>query len=94
MRSRFQAVIVTSDDRERRVVAESAGLRWPPKDARNPPTHELEARLGALAATLVDTGWEPVGSSGSWSERRFVWLRSGRAADAAPAGQRHYYRSR
>ena len=75
--SRFQAVIVTSDDRKRRVVAESAGLRWPPKDVRNPPTRELEATLGTLVTSLTTTGWEPVPSHGSWSERRFVWLRPG-----------------
>jgi hypothetical protein len=75
--SRFQAVIVTSDDRRRRVVAESTGLRWPPRDARNPPTRELESALGALVASMVATGWEPVQGSGSWSERRFVWPRAG-----------------
>ena len=75
--SRFQAVIVTSDNRKRRVVAESTGLRWPPKDVRKPPTRELEATLGALVATIVAIGWEPVPSSGSWSERRFVWPRPG-----------------
>ena len=75
--SRFQAVIVTSDDRKRRVVAESAGLRWPPKDVRNPPTRELEATLGMLVSSLTTTGWEPVPTSGSWSERRFVWRRPG-----------------
>ena len=75
--SRFQAVIVTSDDRKRRVVAESAGLRWPPKDVRNPPTRELEATLETLVTSLTTTGWEPVPSSGSWSERRFVRQRPG-----------------
>lgn len=77
MRSRFQAVVVTPDDRKRRVVAESIALPWPPRDARNPPTHELEAALGALIASILETGWEPVQSSGSWSERRFVWQRTG-----------------
>jgi hypothetical protein len=77
MRSRFQAVMVTPDDRKRRVVAESVGLPWPPRDARNPPTHELEAALGALIASIVATGWEPVQSIGSWSEQRFVWRGTG-----------------
>jgi hypothetical protein len=77
MRSRFQAVVVTPDDRKRRVVAESIGLPWPPSDARNPPTQELEAALGALIASIVATGWEPVQSNGSWSEQRFVWRRTG-----------------
>jgi hypothetical protein len=72
-RSRFQAVISTPGDRRRRVVAESAGLRWPPKDARNPPTRELEAALASLVAQIVAAGWEPVRSDGSWTERRFVW---------------------
>jgi len=56
LRSRFQAVIFTPGDRRRRVVAESAGLRWPPKDARNPPTRELEAALAALGAKVVPRG--------------------------------------
>jgi hypothetical protein len=86
--SRFQAVIVTSDDRKRRVVAESARLRWPPKDVRNPPTRELEAALGALVATIVATGWEPVASSGSWSERRFVWRRPGEPPTKLRPGRR------
>jgi hypothetical protein len=77
MRSRFQAVIVTPDDRKRRIVAESNGLRWPPKDVRNPPTRELEAALETLIASIEATGWEPVQSPGSWSERRFVWRRPG-----------------
>ena len=77
VRSRFQAVMVTPDDRKRWVVAESDGLRWPPKDVRNPPTRELEATLGALITSIVDTGWEPVQSPGSWSERRFVWRLTG-----------------
>ena len=73
LRSRFQAVISTPGDRRCRVVAESAGLRWPPKDTRNPPTRELETALAALVAKIVAAGWEPVPSDGSWSERRFVW---------------------
>ena len=73
LRSRFQAVIFTPGDRKRRVVAESDGLRWPPKDTRNPPTRELEAALAALVAKIVAAGWEPVPSEGSWTERRFVW---------------------
>jgi hypothetical protein len=84
--SRFQAVIVTSDGRKRRVVADSAGLRWPPKDVRNPPTHELEATLGTLVTALMTTGWEPVPSSGSWSERRFVWRRPGEPPTRLRAG--------
>lgn len=77
VRSRFQAVIVAPDERKRRIVAESKPLRWPPKDVRNPPTRELEATLGALIASIEATGWEPVQSAGSWSERRFVWRRPG-----------------
>jgi hypothetical protein len=98
--SRFQAVIVTSDGRKRRVVAESAGLRWPPKDVRNPPTHELEATLGTLVTSLTTTGWEPVPSSGSWSERRFVWRRPGapptrlRPGSGSPTGPAGVPRSR
>ena len=72
-RSRFQAVISSPGDRRPRVVAESSGLRWPPKDARNPPTRELEAALASLVAKIVAAGWEPVQSEGSWTERRFVW---------------------
>ena len=86
--SRFQAVIVTSNDRERRVVAESAGLRWPPKDLRKPPTRELEDKLEGLVASIVDTGWEPVASSGSWSERRFVWRRPGEPPAKLRPGRR------
>lgn len=78
--SRFQAVIVTADDRKRRVVAESTGLSWPSKDVRNLPTREPDAALGALVASILATGWEPVQSSGSWSERRFVWRRPGEPA--------------
>lgn len=70
-RSRFQAVISTSGGR--RVVAESDRLRWPPKDARNPPTREIEAALASLVAKIVAAGWEPVQFDGSWTERRFVW---------------------
>jgi hypothetical protein len=72
-RSRFQAVISNPGDRRPRVVAESYGLPWPPKDARNPPTRELEAALASLVAKVVAAGWEPVQSEGSWTERRFVW---------------------
>jgi hypothetical protein len=72
-RSRFQAVISSPGGRRPRVVAESNGLRWPPKDARNPPTRELEAALASLVAKIVAAGWEPVQSEGSWTERRFVW---------------------
>jgi hypothetical protein len=72
-RSRFQAVISNPGDRRPRVVAESHGLPWPPKDARNPPTRELEAALASLVAKIVAAGWEPVQSEGSWTERRFVW---------------------
>jgi hypothetical protein len=72
-RSRFQAVISNPGDRRPRVVAESNGLPWPPKDARNPPTRELEAALASLVAKIVAAGWEPVQSDGSWTERRFVW---------------------
>jgi hypothetical protein len=86
--SRFQAVIVTSHDRDRRVVAESAGLRWPPKDVRNPPTRELEHKLEGLVASIVATGWEPVASSGSWSERRFVWRRPGEPPTKLRPGRR------
>ena len=86
--SRFQAVIVTSDGRKRRVVAESAGLRWPPKDVRNPPTRELETTLGTLVTSLMTTGWEPVPSSGSWSERRFVWRRPGQPQTKLRPGRR------
>ena len=86
--SRFQAVIVTSSDRERRVVAESAGMRWPPKDVRKPPTRELEDRLEGLVASIVTTGWEPVASSGSWSERRFVWRRPGEPPTKLRPGRR------
>ena len=71
--SRFQPVIVTADDRKRRVVAAPTGLSWPPRDVRNLATRELDAALGALLASILDTGWEPVEFSGSWSERRFVW---------------------
>jgi hypothetical protein len=71
-RSRFQAVISNPGDGRQRVVAESAGLPWPPKDARNPPTRELEAALASLVAQIVAAGWEPVQSDGSWTERRFV----------------------
>lgn len=81
VRSRFQAVSFTPGDPKRRVVAESTGVRWPPKDARNPPTRELEAALGALFASIVATGWEPAQPDGSWSERRFVW----RGPGAPPA---------
>jgi hypothetical protein len=68
VRSRFQAVIVTPDDRRRRVVAESSGLRWPPQDVRNPPTREIEATLEALSyrragAALVTTRARPIGCS-------------------------------
>ena len=86
--SRFQAVIVSSNDRERRVVAESAGLRWPPKDVRKPPTRELEDKLEGLVASIVATGWEPVASSGSWSERRFVWRRPGEPPTKLRPGRR------
>ena len=96
--SRFQAVIVTADDRKRRVVAESPGLSWPSKDVRNLPTREPEAALGALVASILATGWEPVVSFGSWSERRFVWRRPGepptklgptrRRPSTSPAGVR------
>lgn len=72
-RSRFQAVISNPGDGRPRVVAESDGLPWPPKDARNPPTRELEAALASLVAKIVAAGWEPVQSEGSWTERRFVW---------------------
>jgi hypothetical protein len=72
-RSRFQAVISNPGDGRPRVVAESDGLVWPPKDARNPPTRELEAALASLVAKIVAAGWEPVQSDGSWTERRFVW---------------------
>jgi hypothetical protein len=72
-RSRFQAVISSPGGRRPRVVAESNGLPWPPKDARNPPTRELEAALASLVAKIVAAGWEPVQSEGSWTERRFVW---------------------
>jgi hypothetical protein len=72
-RSRFQAVISNPGGRRPRVVAESNGLRWPPKDTRNPPTRELEAALASLVAKIVAAGWEPVQSEGSWTERRFVW---------------------
>ena len=86
--SRFQAVIVSSKDRERRVVAESAGLRWPPKDVRKPPTRELEDKLEGLVASIVATGWEPVASFGSWSERRFVWRRPGQPQTKLRPGRR------
>jgi hypothetical protein len=69
-RSRFQAVISTPGGR--RVVAESDSLPWPPKDARNPPTREIEAALASLVAKVVAEGWEPVQSDGPWTERRFV----------------------
>jgi hypothetical protein len=72
-RSRFQAVISNPGAGRPRVVAESDGLPWPPKDARNPPTRELEAALASLVAKIVAAGWEPVQSKGSWTERRFVW---------------------
>ena len=79
VRSRFQAVMVPPDSRARQVVvAESEGLRWPPTDVRNPQTHELEAALGALVASIVAAGWEPVQSGGAWSERRFVWRQEGK----------------
>ena len=29
----------------RRVIAESTGLRWPPKDVRNLPTRELDRKI-------------------------------------------------
>jgi len=86
--SRFQAVLVTSHDRQRRVVAESAGLRWPPRDVRKPPTRELEHKLEGLVASIVATGWEPVASSGSWSERRFVWRRPGEPPTKLRPGRR------
>jgi hypothetical protein len=78
LRSRFQAVMAPPDSRARRVVAESKGLRWPPTDVRKPPTRELEAALGALVASIVAAGWEPVQSGGAWSEWRFVWRQEGK----------------
>ena len=96
--SRFQAVIVTAADRKRRVVAESTGLSRPSRDVRNLPTREPEAGLGALVASILATGWDPVVSLGSWSERRFVWRRPGepptklgptrRRPSTSPAGVR------
>jgi len=77
VRSRFQAVMTSPGDRTRRVVAETKGVRWPPRDVRKPPTRELEAALGALVASVVAAGWKPVESGGPWSERRFVWRREG-----------------
>jgi len=79
VRSRFQAVGFTPGDPKRRVVAKSTGVRWPPKDARNP--RELEGALGALFASIVATGWEAAQPDGSWSERRFIW----RSPGAPPA---------
>jgi len=96
--SRFQPVIVTADDRKRRVVAAPTGLSWPPRDVRNLATRELDAALGALLSSIFATGWEPVQSSGSLSERRFVWRRPGepptklgptrRRPSTSPAGVR------
>jgi hypothetical protein len=78
VRSRFQAVMSPPNSRARRVVAESEGLRWPPRDVRKLPTRELEAALGRLVASIVAAGWEPVQSGGAWSERRFVWRQEGK----------------
>jgi hypothetical protein len=79
VRSRFQVVLVPPNSRARQVVvAESEGLPWPPTDVRKPQTHELEAALGALVASIVAAGWEPVQSGGAWSERRFVWRHEGK----------------
>jgi hypothetical protein len=75
--SRFQAVTTSPDGRTRRVVAETNGVRWPPKDVRKPPTREVEAALEALVASVVAAGWKPVESGGPWSERRFVWRQEG-----------------
>ena len=85
-RSRFQAVMRLPGERRQRVVAESAGLPWPPKDSKNPPTRELEAALTSLVAQMVAAGWEPMQSDGSWTERRFVWRASNLVAlDGAEA---------
>ena len=93
VRSRFQAVIVTPDDHRRRVVAESSGLRWPPQDVRNPPTREIEATLEALTSAIVASGWEPVPSPGSWSQRRFIWRRPGEPPRGDECHLEHPYRA-
>lgn len=71
--SRFQAVIASPDGSARRLVAESAGVPWPPVDGRTLPRRELEDALGSLVASLEAAGWEPIASGGSWTSPRFVW---------------------
>jgi hypothetical protein len=58
-------------------MAESRRVPWPPDDVHTPPTHELEAALESLVASMTAAGWEPMRSDGSWSERRFVWRGEG-----------------
>jgi hypothetical protein len=85
---RFQAVLAPQDGPMPQLVADFKGLRWP-KGMRRPSTGELEAALGALAASIAATGWEPIQSHGPWSERRFVWRQGGDPPTSFELGEEH-----
>jgi hypothetical protein len=86
--SRFVAVMVGPDGRER-TVASSPALEW--RGASPPePTREAQAALRRLSKTLREEGWRPMrakAKNGQWYARRFR-LPAAQAAggsDGAPA---------
>jgi hypothetical protein len=72
---RFQAVMAP-DETAGQQGTDTKVLHWP-RGVPKPSARELESAMGALFASIAAAGWEPVGSGGVWSERRYVWRKAG-----------------
>jgi hypothetical protein len=69
--ARFHAE-ATAPGEERRIIAQSEGLDWPPGIAPD-RVPELVDAAEAVQRALADAGWTPVDLGSAWYERRFDW---------------------
>jgi hypothetical protein len=68
--TRFDVLVIGATG-ERRVLAESAPVPWPPTGADS--LAALTSAVAELEHRLLDAGWTSLPASGAWYAKRFAW---------------------